>query len=109
MISVETVPTWVLAYAGIFVLMHLLVGYYLYRRSDGLPVDKNTPAQTDPAVDATRSESGGDIDDEPVVHCGFCHTENEPEYRYCRNCVQELSSMVDTSISKGAPEERESL
>ncbi|MCL9813045.1 DUF7577 domain-containing protein [Natranaeroarchaeum aerophilus] len=113
MTPIESVPAWVFVYAGVFALFHLLIGYYLYRRSNepGVRGTISSPQSPDRPLDADatgaaperRSAAG------PTVHCGHCNAENEPGYRYCRNCVQELPSVAEQSISTGKPDERESL
>ena len=111
MTAIEAVPTWIFLYAGLFALVHLVVGYYLYRRSgtlggghDSVPrTSANQQLDSDSAVGAGRSDA------EHTLRCGHCHTENDPGYRYCRNCVQELPSMTEQGISAEEPDTRESL
>lgn len=67
-------PLWVYGYAVAFALVHGAVLYYLYR------ANATTPA-ADPSTDA---------DDRTVV-CENCGAENDFSYRYCRNCIRELS------------------
>lgn len=113
MTPIETVPMWVLAYAAIFVLLHLVVGYYVYRRSDELGVGRDTATlveseravETDAAVIVPERQSDG----EQIVRCGHCNAENEPDYRYCRHCVQELPSLAGAAVSTARRQERESL
>mgnify|MGYP000713571324 CR=1 FL=1 len=80
---------WVyVAIAGLL-CAHLLILLYAYRvnRSDSAfdaaPVEAATDAG---AVDADDAAAGGDT----VCQCPECGTENDPTYRFCRQCVAEL-------------------
>jgi len=71
----EGLPLWAYGYAAAFVLVHGAVLYYLYRSTASTP-----------------SDDAGDTESEATtVVCEHCGTENDLEYRYCRNCVRELS------------------
>jgi hypothetical protein len=82
---------WVYALVGIAVLQALatvVLYYYLGRRArPPSPADSVTP--TPPVDDAAQSTADAAVDGEGVV-CPNCGTTNEPGYRYCRQCVQQL-------------------
>lgn len=88
----EGLPLWAYGYAAAFALVHGAVLYYLYRSTASTPSDdagdadersSSRPASTLSRQDAEREAT--------TVVCEHCGTENDLEYRYCRNCVQELS------------------
>lgn len=68
----------VIALVGI----QLVALLYLYYRTDG-----------DPSATATTAEPTDDPPNPPdgVVECGDCGAENDPSYRYCRQCVADLA------------------
>ena len=113
MTPIETVPTWVLAYAGVFVLFHLIVGYYVYRRSEqqGLPGRARSTLSADNAIDADggRADLEGHPTVESVVQCDHCNAVNDPGYRYCQHCVQELPRRTGQSLPTEGSDDRESL
>lgn len=85
-------PSWVYGYAALFGLVHAVVLYYLYRATrTGSIEGRPRPADDDSLAAA---------DDRTVV-CDNCGAENELGYRYCRNCVAELSG-VDYYAGTGA-------
>lgn len=87
---------------GAFVLIHVLIYWYLYRRSGGLDAGgvgafeesastnrgfdrpPEPPERADPAVD--------DADADETVLCPHCGTRNEAHQTitFCRNCVERL-------------------
>ena len=80
-------PLWAYGYAAAFVLVHGVVLYYLYRSTASTP-----------------SDDAGDHEAEAAtVVCEHCGTENDHEYRYCRNCVQELSDAGSRGAADGQP------
>jgi len=83
----EGLPLWAYGYAAAFALVHGAVLYYLYRSTASTPSD-----------DAGDTESGA-----TTVVCEHCGAENDLEYRYCRNCVQELSGSSGSGAGDGKP------
>jgi len=81
-------PLWAYGYAGAFALVHGVVLYYLYRTNAST---SNDDASTDVGGEAT------------TVVCEHCGAENDHEYRYCRNCVQELSGPSGPDEGDGKP------
>lgn len=84
----EGLPLWAYGYAAAFALVHGVVLYYLYRSTASTPSDADESSSSSPA--STRSRQDAESESTTVV-CEHCGTENDLEYRYCRNCVQELS------------------
>ena len=87
-------PQWAYGYALLFVLVHAVVLYYLYRATGTSTVAASTDAEDDVAAD------------DRTVTCGNCGAENELGYRYCRNCVAELSGAVGRTSAEDAPNGR---
>ncbi|GAA0664621.1 hypothetical protein ACFQDG_16845 [Natronoarchaeum mannanilyticum] len=83
----EGLPLWAYGYAAAFALVHGAVLYYLYRSTASTPSD-----------DAADTES-----EATTVVCEHCGTENDLEYRFCRNCVQELSGPSGSDAGDGKP------
>lgn len=77
----EGLPLWAYGYAAAFALVHGVVLYYLYRSTASTPSDDA----------GERSSSSPAESEATTVVCEHCGAENDLEYRYCRNCVQELS------------------
>lgn len=73
-------PLWVYGYAVALALVHGVSLYYLYRASATMPA---------PGADSSTETDAGE-EDRSVV-CENCGAENELGYRYCWNCVRELS------------------
>ena len=92
MVDPAALPLWLYGYAGAFVLVHGTVLYYIYRSSGSSSADSSS----DP-VETAR------------VVCDHCGAENEVGYRYCRNCVQELSGTGGTGDAEQLADTRESL
>jgi|AntRauTorcE11898_2_1112593.scaffolds.fasta_scaffold12420_3 hypothetical protein len=113
MTGLDTVPAWAIGYAVAFVVLHLVVGYYFYRRTRelGLEGDGRAGMMTEGGLDRIEETSASRElpDDASVVRCRHCETENEGGYRYCRNCVQQLPSIARQSASTTMPNERGSL
>jgi hypothetical protein len=99
---------WQFALVAVLVATNVAVSYWLYRRlrtpgagsplgpdHDGVaaesppgdPADETAePGPPDPtATDHRTAESG-------TVACPACGTPNDPEYRFCRACVAELTA-----------------
>lgn len=96
----ESVGTLALV-VGAFVLLHVLVYWYLYRRSGGLDAGgvgafgessstnhRGFDRPTEPS-DAADAE-----DDDETVLCPHCGTRNEAHQTitFCRNCVERLGA-----------------
>lgn len=81
---------WFVVVALVLVVLHVAVAAYLYRSATAdssasgtdeyLPVDSSEPR-----------ERSSDADDDRVA-CGTCGTPNDPSYRFCRQCVADLTS-----------------
>lgn len=83
----EELPLWAYGYAAAFVLVHGVVLYYLYWSTASAPSDDAADAETEATT----------------VVCDHCGTENDHEYRYCRNCVQELSGASELGDAESKP------
>lgn len=86
-------PLWVYGYAAAFALVHGAVLYYLYRAT----------AATRSTDSSTETDAGAE--DRTVV-CENCGAENEFGYRYCRNCVRELSETGGAADAERRPATR---
>lgn len=84
--------TWTIEIAFAIVTVQLLVLFYIaYRRR----------AATDP-------EDRTSLDDETDsrIECRECGTENDPAYRYCRECAADLSGESTPGYRAHSPSER---
>lgn len=86
-------PLWAYGYAVTFALVHGVVLYYLYRSNASTP-----------SADASTDVDVGSEND--TVVCEHCGAENDHEYRYCRNCVQELSGAGGSAGADRGPVSR---
>jgi hypothetical protein len=71
------------------VAVNALSAYLAYRlaRAVGSGDAERAPADG-------RGRSSGEQEDDVTVECLECSTENEPGYRYCRECVAELPGSI---------------
>jgi hypothetical protein len=83
---------WLFVVLGVMILVHLAVLVYALR-------------QRGPSVGATGAgnpaRSSQHVHQHDGMQCPECGEQNEPEYRYCRQCVSELPTGV--SVFEGAP------
>lgn len=68
--------------------------YWLYRRLDGrsTPPWREADTASVTTADADPATSSAGDDGTEAVRCSACGTANDPEYRFCRFCVAELST-----------------
>jgi len=71
------------------VAVNALSAYLAYRLARAVG-----PGVTERARADGRGRSSGGRGDDVTVECLECGTENEPGYRYCRECVAELPGAV---------------
>lgn len=80
---------WFVAVAVVLIVLHVGVAAYLYRSATA-----DTPTSADeylPSRSADSRESVAEADGNLVV-CGDCGARNDPAYRFCRQCVADLTS-----------------
>jgi len=90
MVLPEGLPLWAYGYAAAFALVHGAVLYYLYRSTASTMPSGDADERRSSSTASTSSRQDAESEATTVV-CEHCGTENDLEYRYCRNCVQELS------------------
>lgn len=87
-------PRLLYLYVGVFVLAHLLLFAVIYLRSNaagGLIGPAAGQAGGEPrAPDAVPPENLPPVDSDTTIECEHCGAANQPEFRYCRNCVADL-------------------
>jgi len=87
---------WLYGAIALLVGVHILTMLYAYRRQ-GEPA--SGAAQSDPG--ATQPATG---DDElGVVTCANCGTRNQEGYKFCRQCVADMSSGTPQRPSRERP------
>lgn len=75
------------------------------QRVFSLPLDDSKDDST--TSDRGPSTPGHSVDsEEPVVSCGSCGATNDPSYRFCRRCIQDLS---DNSPPNGGVDKTKQL
>ena len=91
---------WVYALIAI-VIGHAIatVGLYVWLNGGGTPGANRTERRDD-----TRATSAQHEDRENVVVCSSCGTQNEPGYRYCRECVSPIGSGPDQRGGTDGPD-----
>ena len=87
---------WLYGAIALLVGVHILTMLYAYRRQ-GEPA--SGAAQSDPG--ATRQTTGDDT--VGLVTCCHCETRNEEGYKFCRECVADLSSGTPQRPSRERP------
>lgn len=93
--------TWALEIVVAFAAVGLLALAYFYYRV-GNDADDRDPTPLAPgAVDDAESADGRES-----VECNECGAENDPEYRYCRDCVTDLSGESIPGYRTHSPSER---
>jgi hypothetical protein len=92
--------------AALFVA-NLAVSYLLYRRvterraAGGEVADVDAaPAPGTPDEEAPGPETAGD---RSRLTCSACGTPNDPDYRFCRRCVGELSASRNAAYAGDGP------
>lgn len=79
------------AVAAALVVLHVVVATYLYRAAAGS--DNRAPsAGENPERDRVVEPLGQGDEDEHRTPCPACGTPNDPTYRFCRQCVADLSN-----------------
>ena len=86
-----------LLYFAAFVLAHLLLFAYLSVRADRHRQAESSGSGAEPSPTAGERPPRADppselpaIDHEAAITCPHCGADNEPDFRYCRNCIGEL-------------------
>lgn len=87
---------WTFEIVLVLVVVQLLVFFVLYRRS----IDPEHPDSMGNAPSAT---DDGNLES---ITCRECGTENDAEYRYCRQCVSDLSAESISGYRTHSPSER---
>jgi len=87
---------WLYGAIALLVGVHILTMLYAYRRQ-GDPA--SGAAQSDPEV-ATPASSDDTVG---VVTCANCGTRNEEGYKFCRECVADMSSGTRQRPSRERP------
>lgn len=102
--------TWVYALMGI-AIGHLVatVGvYYLLgweteeREKPESFIDRNGSADSETETGQKAADSSPGREDD-LVECAFCETINDPEYRYCRECVSPLEEVIPPRENESGP------
>lgn len=86
----------VAATAVLLVALHVAVAAYLYRVAlgrDGAGSDAAAADDERPPSPGGRRADPGD----GRIPCPTCGTPNDPQYRYCRRCVADLSGKQPTN------------
>jgi hypothetical protein len=80
------------------VVVHTAIAVYLYRSlSDSTSggargIREVSPDPSGPSESVDGGDDGNaDADPEETVHCPVCGTPNDPQFRFCRRCVSDLS------------------
>jgi hypothetical protein len=89
---------WVIGVLSVLLLVHLLVVTYALVRQGWLRTDEEYSVR---ARDPMESEHR--------VRCPHCNTENGSEYRYCRNCVNELPTQLSRIDGSSGVQSRRTL
>lgn len=79
---------WALEIVAAFAAIQLLALAYFYHRVGNESDDRDPEALASDAVD---TDDVAATDGHGSVACRECGAENDPEYRYCRDCVADLS------------------
>lgn len=95
--------TWALEIVAAFAAVQLLAIAYFYHRVGNDSDDRDPGALAPGAVDA---DDAGATDGHGSVACNECGAENDPEYRYCRGCVADLSGESIPGYRTHSPSER---
>lgn len=80
---------WFVVVALALVVLHVAVAAYLYRsatETSTSSADEYLPVQS-PESRESASEADGDL-----IACKSCGTPNDPSYRFCRQCIADLTS-----------------
>lgn len=89
--------TWALEIVAAFAAVQLLALAYFYYR--GLTGTTNGDSQG-------LAPAAPDDGDRDAVQCSECGAENDPGYRYCRDCVADLSGESIPGYRIHSPSER---
>lgn len=83
---------WFVVVAAVLVVLHVGIAAYLYRsvtaETSVGSADEYLPVQS---TESGEHDPGPDLDGD-LVACGSCGTPNDPSYRFCRQCVADLTS-----------------
>lgn len=85
-------PRWLFAAIGLLVALHLAVLVYAV-------VGSSPARQEGSKVEPAASQ----------LQCRNCGEANQPEYRYCRQCVAELPKQMQTLTDSAGPQSRRTL
>ncbi|MFC6905258.1 DUF7577 domain-containing protein [Halalkalicoccus tibetensis] len=95
--------TWALEIVAAFAVVQLLALAYFYYRVRDDSDDRDPGALAPETVDVDGAEA---TDGREAVSCNECGAENDPEYRYCRDCVADLSGESIPGYRNHSPSER---
>lgn len=98
-----------LLYASAFVLAHLLLFVYLSVRADGASQTSSTAESATTDSDRPQHAERPDTDHESAVTCPHCDTDNEPDFRFCRNCIGELRGTASLTTQETTQQQRRSF
>ena len=65
-------------------------------------IDRNGAADSEPERGQKAADSSP-VREDGLVECAFCETLNEPEYRYCRECVSPLEGVIPPRENDSGP------
>ena len=91
-------PDWVIGVLSVLLLVHIFVVTYALVQRGWLQFDGEHSVRSQ---EVPASENG--------VRCPRCNTENDVEYRYCRNCVSELPTQLSLGNGSSGVQERRTL
>ncbi|WP_436934388.1 DUF7577 domain-containing protein [Halovenus marina] len=91
-------PDWVIGVLSVLLLVHIFVVTYALVKRGWLRFDGEYSVR---AQEASAPEDG--------VRCPRCNTENDIEYRYCRNCVNELPAQLSLGNDSSGVQGRRTL
>lgn len=100
---------WALEIVAAFAAIQLLALAYFYYRVGNDSDDRDPGALASEAVDVDDAADADDVeatDGHESVACSECGTANDPEYRYCRDCVTDLSGESIPGYRIHSPSER---
>lgn len=98
--------TWALEIVAAFAVLQLLALAYFYYRVRDDSDDREPGTLAPEAVDVDAADGTEAADGREPVACSECGAENDPDYRYCRDCVADLSGESIPGYRNHSPSER---
>jgi hypothetical protein len=90
---------WQFGLVAVLLTVNVAVSYWLYRRlrgpAAGSPLGTDHDllgAESSPGEATESAATTGETAGSAAVACPACGTPNDPEYRFCRACVAELTA-----------------